>query len=184
MTTPVYPAPTVAPGQCPAPEPSTPITLTTPEVVVQWLRTLAPEALCGHPHIPNDCPLARFLNAQNGHRAWGVSVDRDSYALADECYPLPAWAQYFVARVDHTPARWKRPAAQGLTAAEALRLLEGLCASRLDRLTDWIGSQEAPDGGAGTAPRDDGQEGPPTGGGPDNGGATPPWMWPLLSLPF
>ena len=37
-------------------------------------------------------------------------------------------------------------AAHGITAAEALRLLEGLCASRLDRPTDWIGSQEAPDG--------------------------------------
>jgi hypothetical protein len=99
-------------------------------------------------------------------------VDRDSYAVDDERYPLPAWAQYFVARVDHTPASWKPPAAQGLTAAEALRLLEGLCASRLDRLTDWGGSQEAPDGGAGHGTKDDGQDG------------APPWRsWPLLTLP-
>jgi hypothetical protein len=87
--------------------------------------------------------------------------------------------------------RWKRSAAQGLTAAEALRLLEGLCASRLDGLTDWGGSQEAPDGGAGPATKDEGQGGPHTGAGPNDGGAavggqdgaTPPWLWPLLSLP-
>jgi hypothetical protein len=127
--------------------------------------------------------LARYLNAQNGDRAWWSSVDSDSYAVADVRYPLPTWAQYFVARVDHTPARWRRPAAQGLTAAEALRLLEGLCVSRLDRLTSWVGSQEAPDSAAGPATQDAGQEGPPTGAGPDDGGATPPWMWPLLSLP-
>jgi hypothetical protein len=134
--------------------------------------------------------LARYLNAQNGDRAWWASVDRDSYAVADTRYPLPAWAQYFVARVDHAPARWKRPAAQGITVAEAL-LLEGLCASRLDRLTSWVGSQEAPDGGAGPATMDDGQGGPHTGAGPVDGGtavcgqddATPPWLWPLLSLP-
>jgi hypothetical protein len=174
MTTPVRPAPTVAPEQCPAPEPSTTTTLTTPEAVAQWLRTLAPEDVCGRPHVPTDCPLARFLNARNGHAGQGASVARDSYAVVDARYPLPAWAQYFVARVDYAPARWKRPAAQGLTAAEALRLLEGLCASRLDRLTDAVGSQEAADGGAGPAPRDDGA---------DDGGATPPWMWPLLSLP-
>jgi hypothetical protein len=110
-------------------------------------------------------------------------VARDSYAVAVARYPLPAWAQHFVARVDHAPVRWKRSAAQGLTAAEALRLLEGLCASRLDQLRDWVGSQEAPDGGAGPAPGDDGQEHPPTGDGPVDGGATPPWMWPLLPLP-
>jgi hypothetical protein len=116
-------------------------------------------------------------------------VGSASYELAGGRYPLPAWAQYFVARVHHAPARWKRPPAQGLTAADALRLLEGLCASRLDGLTDWGGSQEAPDGCAGPAPLDDGQEGPPTGAGPDDGGAVggqedaPPWLWPLLSLP-
>ena len=153
MSTTVRPAPAVAPEQRPAPEPSTPITLTTPEDVARWLGTLAPEEICGRPHLPHECPLAGYLNAQNGDRAWGVSVDRDSYAVADARYPLPAWAQYFVARVDHASVRWKRSAAQGLTAAEALRLLEGLCASKLDRLTDWMGSQEAPDGGAGPAPR-------------------------------
>jgi hypothetical protein len=64
-----------------------------------------------------------------------------------------------------------------------VRLLEGLCASTLDRLRGWVGSQEAPDGGAGPAPGDDGQEGPLTGDGPDDGGVAPPWLWPLLSLP-
>ena len=146
MTTPVRPAPAVAPGQCPAPEPMAPITLTTPEDVARWLRTLAPEDVCGRPHMPTDCPLANYLNERNGHAGQGASVDRDSYAVADTRYPLPTWAQYFVARVDHAPARWKRPPAQGLTAAEALRLLEGLCASRLDRLTDWVGSEELPCG--------------------------------------
>jgi hypothetical protein len=160
-----------------------PITLTTPEDLARWLRALAPEDVCGWPHIPNACPLARYLNARNGGRAWGASVDRESYSLAGARYPLPAWAQYFVGRVDHAPARWKRPVAHGITAAEALRLLEGLCASRLDRLTDWAGSQEAPDGSTGPAPGDDGQEGPPTGDGPDDDGAPPPWLWPLLSLP-
>jgi hypothetical protein len=118
-------------------------------------------------------------------------VDSDSYTLAGARYPLPAWAQLFIARVDHSPARWKRPAAHGITAAEALRLLEGLCASRLDQLRDWVGRQEAPDVGAGPATKDDGQDGPHTGAGPVDGGAAacgqhgvpPPWLWPLLSLP-
>jgi hypothetical protein len=81
--------------------------------------------------------------------------------------------------------------APGLTAAEALRLLEGLCASRLDGLTDWGGSEEAPDSAAGPATQDAGQQGPPTGAGPVDGGATvrgqdgtPPWLsWPVLTLP-
>jgi hypothetical protein len=99
--------------------------------------------------------------------------------------------QYFVARVDHAPARWKRPAAQGLTAAEALLLLEGLCDNRVDWLTDWVGRQEVEDGCTGHATRDDGQEGPPPGDDPAAGCAsvcgqdgTPPWRsWPLLALP-
>jgi hypothetical protein len=180
MTTPVYPAPTVAPGQCPAPQPSPPITLTTPEAVAQWLRSLAPEDVCGRPQWPTDCPLARYLNAQNGHAGQGASVDRDSYALAHERYPLPAWAQHFVARVDYAGAYWGPPGTQAITAAEALRLLEGLS----DNGGDGIGRQEALDGCAGEVTQDDGQEGPHAGDGPDDGGATPPWMWPLLSLPF
>jgi hypothetical protein len=28
------------------------------------------------------------------------------YDVADERYPLPAWVQRFVVRVDHSPARW------------------------------------------------------------------------------
>jgi hypothetical protein len=183
MTTTVCPTPAVALPQDPASEDTHPVILTTPEEVVRWLRSLAPEEICGRPHIPNECPLARYLNARNGEPARGTSVASDSYSLADARYPLPAWAQHFVVRVDHSPARWKRPAAQGLTAAEALRLLEGLCASRLDRLPDWIGSQEAQGGSAGPAPRDDGKQVPPTGAGRVDGGATPPWMWPLLSLP-
>ena len=67
MTTPVCPAPTVAPEQCPAPEPSPPITLTTPEAVAKWFRSLAPEDVCGRPHMPTDCPLANYLNERNGH---------------------------------------------------------------------------------------------------------------------
>jgi hypothetical protein len=83
MTTPVCPAPTVAPEQCPAPVPSTPISLTTPEAVAEWLRSLAPEEICGRPQWPNDCPLARYLNAQNGYAGPPASVDSDSYTLAD-----------------------------------------------------------------------------------------------------
>jgi Homeodomain-like domain len=113
---------------------------TAPEEVVRWLHSLAPEEICGRPHMPNECPLARYLNARNGEPAPGASVGTDGYDVADERYPLPAWAQHFVVRVDHSPARWKRPATRGITAAEALLLLEGLCASRLDRLTAWIGS--------------------------------------------
>jgi hypothetical protein len=41
MTTPVCPAPAVAPEQHPALEPMAPITLTTPQDVARWLRTLA-----------------------------------------------------------------------------------------------------------------------------------------------
>jgi hypothetical protein len=80
--------------------------LTTPEAVAQWLRSLAPEDVCGWPHIPNACPLAHFLNAQNREPAHGASVGSDSYILAGARYPLAAWAQHFVARVDHAPARW------------------------------------------------------------------------------
>jgi hypothetical protein len=29
-----------------------------------------------------------------------------SYDVAHERYPLPAWAQRFAVRVDHSPARW------------------------------------------------------------------------------
>jgi hypothetical protein len=106
----------------------------------------------------------------------GASVGSDSYAQADERYPLPAWAQHCVVRVDHSPARWKRPATPGITAAEAL-LLEGLCDSRVD----WIGRQEAQDGSAGDVTREDGQEGPHTGDDPDDGwhssrSAAPAWM--------
>jgi hypothetical protein len=134
---------------------------------------------------------ARYLNAQNGHPARGASVASDSYALADARYPLPAWAQHFVVRVDYVPARWKRPATRGITAAEALLLLEGLCDSRVEWLTDRIGSQEAQDGCAGHATKDDGPHAR-TGDGPDDGGAavcgqdgaSPPWLsWPRLSLP-
>jgi hypothetical protein len=159
--------------------------------MAEWLRSLAPEDVCGQPQWPDACPLACFLNDQNGHLARGASVESDSYSLADERYPLPPWAQLFVARVDHSSARWKRPATHGITAAEALRLLEGLCASRLDRLPDWVGSEEAQGGSPGDATKDDGQDGPHTGAGPVDGGAavggqdseTPPWLWPLLSLP-
>ena len=152
MTTTVRPVRTVALPQDPAPEDTHPIILTTPEEVVRWLSSLAPEEICGHPHSADDCPLARYLNTRNGHPAWGASVGTDGYDLADESYPLPAWAQHFVVRVDHSPTRWKRPAARGITAAEALLLLEDLCASRVDWLSDWMGRQEAQDGSAAGAP--------------------------------
>ena len=114
-------------------------------------------------------------------------MDSDSYTLAGARYPLPAWAQLFIARVDHSPARWKRPATQGITAAEALLLLEGLG----DNRGDGIGRQGAQGGCAGHGTKDGGQEGPHTGDGPADGCArvcgqdgTPPWLsWPLLSLP-
>jgi hypothetical protein len=83
------------------------------------------------------------------------------------------------------PAYWKRPATQGLTAAEALRLLEGLCASRPDGLTNWTGRQEAQNGCAGHVTKDDRQDGPVDGGAAVCGQATapPPWLsWPLFVL--
>jgi hypothetical protein len=86
--------------------------------------------------------LASFLNAQNGDAGPLATVGSDSYDVAHQRYPLPAWAQRFVARVDHAPAHWKRPATQGLTAAEALRLLEGLSEGR----GDGSGRQEGQDG--------------------------------------
>jgi hypothetical protein len=51
--------------------------------------------------------------------------------------------------------------------------------------------EEAQNGCAGHARKDDGQDGPHTGAGPVDGGAAaygqdgvpPPWLWPLLSLP-
>src|SRR5436305_14170580 len=52
--------------------------------------------------------LARYVNARNGHPVRGASVGSDSYDLADERYLLPAWAQHFVVRVDHSLARWNR----------------------------------------------------------------------------
>jgi hypothetical protein len=47
MTTPVRPVPTGPPPQSPTPEDTHPVTLTTPEAVAQWLRSLAPEGICG-----------------------------------------------------------------------------------------------------------------------------------------
>jgi hypothetical protein len=187
MTTPVRPAPTIAPAQRPAPETPTPITLTAAEEFRDWLCGLPPGDVCGWPHIPNACPLASFLNAQNAHAGLLATVGREDYTLAHERYLLPGWAARFVARVDHAPAHWKRPATQGITAAEALRLLEGLD----DNGGDGSGRQEAQDGCAGHAPRDDGRHGPHTGTGAVDGGPTVgvpdgalPWLsWPLLTLP-
>ena len=171
MTTPVRPAPTIAPAQRPAPETPTPITLTAAEEFRDWLCGLPPGDVCGWPHIPNACPLASFLNAQNAHAGPLASVGQEDYTLAQERYPLPAWARLFVARVDHAPARGTQPATGGISAAQALRMLDGLGEG-----------QEGQDGGAGHAP---------TGAGPDDGGATvrgqdgtPPWLsWPVLTVP-
>jgi hypothetical protein len=182
-TTPICPAPAVAPEQRLAPEPLTPILLTAPEEFRDWLRTLAPTDVCGLPQWSDGCPLARYLRVRNGCPYEEASVARDRYTLGRARYPLPRWARRFVMRVDHAPARWRRPATRGITAAEALLLLEDLCDSKGAWLPDWMGSQEAQDGCPGPAPRDEGREGPHTGGGPDDAGATPPWLWPLLSLP-
>jgi hypothetical protein len=99
MTTTVCPAPDVAPEQCPAPEPSTRITLTTPEEVRGWLHTLAPEEICGRPHMPNDCPLARYLNARNGHAG-----------------PRPAWTA--------TATPWRTGAAVWVVSADVCHLAD------------------------------------------------------------
>jgi hypothetical protein len=56
-------------------------------------------------------------------------------------------------------------------------------ASRLDGLIDWMGSQEVQDDCAGHGTKDDRQDGPCAGDDPADDGATPPWRWPLLSLP-
>jgi hypothetical protein len=200
MTTPVRPAPAVALPQDTAPEDSHPVILTTPEEVERWLRRLAPEEICGRPHMPNECPLARYLNARNGEPARGTSVASDSYSLADARYPLPAWAQHFVVRVDHSPARWKRPAAQGISASQALRLLDGLDEGRGDWRGDESVRQEGQDGCAGHAAGDGasprglrhhGGHGPHTGDGPVDGGtigapdgtALRCLSWPRLTLP-
>ena len=50
------------------------------------MSTLSSSA-CGQPQGPEACPLARFLNAQNGYAGRGARVDRDSYALAGGRYP-------------------------------------------------------------------------------------------------
>jgi hypothetical protein len=62
-------------------------------------------------------------------------------------------------------------------------VLEGLGDNSGDGLTDGVGNQEVQDGCAGEVTWDDRQDGPHTGYGPVDGGATPLWMWPLLSLP-
>jgi hypothetical protein len=51
--------------------------------------------------------MAHYLCAQRPPCP-GASVGSDSYDLADERHPLPAWAQHFVVRVDHSLARWNR----------------------------------------------------------------------------
>jgi hypothetical protein len=51
--------------------------------------------------------MARYLCAQRPPCP-GASVGSDGYAQADERYPLPAWAQHCVVRVDHSLARWNR----------------------------------------------------------------------------
>ena len=103
-TTPICPAPAGAPEQRLAPEPLTPIILTAPEEFRDWLRTLAPTDVCGQPQWSNGCPLARYLRVRNGCPYEEASVECDRYTLGRARYPLPAWAQLFVARVDHVPA--------------------------------------------------------------------------------
>ena len=187
-TTPICPAPAGAPEQRLAPEPLTPIILTAPEEFRDWLRTLAPTDVCGQPQWSNGCPLARYLRVRNGCPYEEASVERDRYTLGRARYPLPRWARRFVMRVDHAPAYWQRPATRGITAAEALLLLEDLC----DNGGDGIARQEGQDGGAGHATRDDGLHSPHPGDDPAAGGAavcgpdgTPPWRsWPLLTLPL
>jgi hypothetical protein len=71
-------------------------------------------------------------------------------------------------------------------------LLEGPCGpcdTGVDWLTDWVGSEEAQVGSPGDATKDDGQHGPHTGDGAEDGGATV-WEqdgatlpWPRLTLP-
>jgi hypothetical protein len=174
--------------------------LTTPEDVAQWLRSLAPEDICGWPHIPNDCPLARYLNVQNGHPARGASVGREDYTLVHQRYVLPGWAARFVARVDRAPARGEGPATGGISASQALRLLDGLDEGRGDWRGDESVRQEGQDGCAGHAAGDGasprglrhhGGHGPHTGDGPVDGGtigapdgtALRCLSWPRLTLP-
>jgi hypothetical protein len=64
--------------------------------------------------------------------ALGDRPDVDVHLAGHERYPLPAWAQRFVTRVDHSPVRCGQPAARGITAAEAQLLLDCLCDSRGD----------------------------------------------------
>jgi hypothetical protein len=52
-----------------------------------------------------------------------------------------------------------------------LIMRHALDAAALDRMTDWIGRQEAQDGCAGHATKDDRQDSPHTGDGPVDGGA-------------
>jgi hypothetical protein len=95
----VRPVPTVAPPQDPAPETPTHITLTTPEELVRWLGSLAPEEACGRPQWPNDCPLARYLNARNGHAG-----------------PRPAWTA--------TATPWRTGAAVWVVSADVCHLAD------------------------------------------------------------
>ena len=126
VTATVRPVPTGAPPQSPAAETPTPIALTTPADVERWLRTMPGDAICGRPHAAGDCPLARYLTARNGHPDWSIAVSPDGYHVGGQSYPMPWWARRFVQGVDALPQRLGRPAEHGVTAAEALHVLEGV----------------------------------------------------------
>src|SRR5919202_1549646 len=84
------------------------------------------DAICGRPHAAGDCPLARYLTARNGHPDWSIAVSPDGYHMGGQSYPMPWWARRFVQGVDAIPQRLGRPAGHGVTAAEALHVLEGV----------------------------------------------------------
>jgi hypothetical protein len=102
-----------------------PVIPPTPAPVLDWLRTLAPDAECGRRGESDDCALARWLTQRGARHA---IVGDDAYCLdytreKPKYHDTPLWAHDFVLQSDtETPELWGRP----LTAAEAIAILETL----------------------------------------------------------
>jgi hypothetical protein len=51
-----------------------PVAPTTLVDAVRWLRTLVPDAVCGHPHSADDCPLAGALSERAVRRRHSMAA--------------------------------------------------------------------------------------------------------------